>query len=283
MSVTAATVKELRDRTGVGMMDCKKALTETDGDIDAAIKLLRTKGLAAASKKAHRSVNEGLIRVVGDQSKVVILELNCETDFVARNPEFQQFADALAGQALAEGGELDAMLSRPFRDDPEHTVEQAISQKIAKIGENIVLSRFTCVEAGTGRQLESYVHGNGKIGVVVEGADTVEKEALHDVAMHVAAVDPRFVRRDEVTTADLDEEREIARKQALDAGKPEHIVDRIVDGKMEKFYSQVVLTEQPFAKDPNVTVGEFLSQRGGSSDSVSRFVRFLLGEATGGE
>ncbi len=283
MSVTATTVKELRQRTGAGMMDCKKALIETDGDIDAAIKLLRTKGLAAASKKAHRTVNEGLIKVTGDRTTAVILELNCETDFVARNPEFQEFAQTLTEQALADNVGVDEFLKRPYREDPEHTVEEAISQKIAKIGENIVLSRFARVEAGEGQQLESYVHGNGKIGVVVAGSASLDPEALHDVAMHVAAADPRFVRREDVTQADLDEEREIARKQALDAGKPEHIVDRIVDGKMEKFYAQVVLPEQPFAKDSSVTVGEYLMQRGGAEAVVTQFVRFLLGEATGGE
>jgi elongation factor Ts len=265
------------------MMDCKKALTETGGDIDAAIKLLRTKGLAAASKKAHRSAKEGLIRIAGDRSAAVMLELNCETDFVARNPEFQELADGLTQQAFTEGVDLSELLKRPFHNDPQHTVEEAISQKIATIGENIVLSRIARLEVGPGQQIESYVHGNGKIGVLVAGSDSLAADALHDVAMHIAATDPRFVRRDQVTQTDLDEEREIARRQALDAGKPEHIVDRIVDGKMEKYYSQVVLAEQPFAKDSSVTVGEYVSQRGGADAVVTEFVRFLLGEATGGE
>jgi elongation factor Ts len=212
---------------------------------------------------------------------MVILELNCETDFVARNPEFTAFADALAQQALAAGGaDVAALKAQPFTGDPAHTVEEAISQKVATIGENIVLSRLERVAAGAGNRLNSYIHGGGKIGVVVEGNAAVSPEALHDVALHVAAAEPRFVNRAEVTKDVLDAEHEIALKQAMEQGKPEEIAKRIVAGKMEKFFVQEVLLEQPFAKDPEVSVGQYLKKSGGDTATVLRFVRYRLGEGS---
>jgi elongation factor Ts len=237
MGISAADVKQLRDRTGAGMMDCKRALTEAGGDMDEAVKVLRTQGLAAASKKAHRDASEGAVVVVGDDAKMVVLELNCETDFVARNPSFQEFATVLAGQALSSGAaEVDELLAQPYAGDTQHTVQEAISQQIATIGENIVLSRVAFIEAAPGHHLSSYVHGGGKIGVVVEGSSAAGEEALHDVALHVAASEPRFTTRDEVTEEVLQVEHEIALKQAIDQGKPEHIAEKIVAGKMEKFF-----------------------------------------------
>ena len=282
MAITATTVKELRDRTGAGMMDCKKALTETGGDLEEAIKVLRTKGLAAAAKKAHRAASEGLVVLRGDQSKMVALELNCETDFVARNSDFQDFAAALAEQALGgDVGDVDELRAAPFAGEPEHTVEQAISQRVATIGENIVLSRLALVATAGGHRLGSYLHMGGKIGVIVEGTASAPPEALHDVAMHIAAAEPRFVSRQEVTEKTLATEREIALKQAMEQGKPEHIATRIVEGKMEKFFEQSVLLEQPFAKDPDTTVSAYLHGVGGADATVTRFVRFKLGEASG--
>jgi elongation factor Ts len=281
MAITAQAVKELRERTGAGMMDCKKALTETGGDMDEAIKFLRTKGLAAAAKKAHRTASDGVVAVVGDERAMVILELNCETDFVARNPEFTAFADALAQQALASGAtDVAALKAQPFAGDAAHTVEEAISQKVATIGENIVLSRLERVAAAAGNRLNSYIHGGGKIGVVVEGNAVVSPEALHDVALHVAAAEPRFVNRTEVTKDILDSEHEIALKQAMEQGKPEEIAKRIVAGKMEKFFVQEVLLEQAFAKDPEVSVGQYLKKSGGDTATVLRFVRYRLGEGS---
>jgi elongation factor Ts len=281
MAITAQAVKELRDRTGAGMMDCKKALTEAGGDLDEAVKVLRTKGLAAAAKKAHRSASEGVVVVVGSEDSMVVLELNCETDFVARNPEFVSFAEALANQALASGTEnATALLAEPFAEHPEHTVEETISQKVATIGENIVLSRLVRVDAAAGNRLNSYVHGGGKIGVVVEGAGGATDDSLHDVALHVAATDPRFTKRDEVTEDVLATEREIALKQAMEAGKPEDIARRIVDGKMNKFFEQEVLLEQAFAKDPSKSVKQFLEEAAGADATVVRFVRFKLGEGS---
>jgi elongation factor Ts len=279
MTITAQAVKELRERTGAGMMDCKKALTETGGDLDEAIKFLRTKGLAAAAKKAHRTASDGIVVVTGDDAVKVVLELNCETDFVARNPEFVSFAEALAEQALTSGAaDVDDLKSQPFSGDPGHTVEEAISQKVATIGENVVLNRLTRLEADDGNTLNSYVHGAGKIGVVVEGAGGIDPEALHDVALHVAAAEPRFVTRQEVTEDLLQTEREIALKQAMEQGKPEEIAQKIVAGKMEKFFVQEVLLEQAFAKEPDKSVKQYLEESAGKEATVVRFVRFKLGE-----
>ena len=280
MEITATAVKELRERTGAGMMDCKKALAEAAGDIKQAIEILRTRGLAAASKKAHRKASEGTVVVAGDASRMVVLELNCETDFVARNPKFQEFAAALAKQALASGAaSTDALKAQAFLGDAAHTVEQAISHQIATIGENIVLSRLTQVTARPGHRLTSYIHGAGKIGVVVEGTEAVSEAALHDVALHVAAAQPRFVTRSEVTDDLLASERRIARQQAIDQGKPEHIAEKMVTGKMEKFFEQEVLLEQPFAKDTDKTVAQYLRETGGEGATVASFVCFRLGES----
>jgi elongation factor Ts len=281
MAITAQAVKELRDRTGAGMMDCKKALTETGGDLEEAIKFLRTKGLAAAAKKAHRTASDGAVVVAGDEASMVVLELNCETDFVARNPEFVAFAEELASQALSSGASsVDELVAQPFSGDPEHTVEEALSQKVATIGENIVLNRLERIVASEGNTLNSYIHGGGKIGVVVEGSGGVSAEALHDVALHVAATEPRFVNREEVTDDLLESEREIALKQAMEQGKPEEIAKRIVEGKMEKFFVSEVLLEQAFAKDPSKSVKQHLTESAGDGATVVRFVRFKLGEGS---
>jgi len=279
MAITASAVKELRQRTGAGMMDCKKALEEAGGDLEAAIRILRTKGLAAAAKKAHRTTSEGLVVVAGDTRRAAMLQLACETDFVARNERFQEFARALVEQALEEGpDDAAALLARPYAADPQHTVEQAISQAIATIGENIVLARVVCWEAAEGNLLASYLHMGGKIGVLVEGSASIGETALRDVAMHVAAAAPRFLSRDEVTEEVLAQEREIALEQAIASGKPEHIAQRIVEGKMKKFFQEVVLLEQAFAKDTSKTVEEFVREAGGPEARIVRYARFQLGE-----
>ena len=281
MAITAQAVKELRERTGAGMMDCKRALTETNGDMDEAVKLLRTKGLAAAAKKAGRAANEGMVTITGGPSKMAILELNCETEPVSRLDVFRDFGAALVEQVLDNGARsADELKAQPFSGDPEHTVEQAVSLKVAVIGENIVVNRCTVIEAAPGNTLASYIHMGGKIGVVVEGAGGATPEALHDVALHVAAAEPRFVNRSEVTQKVLDTEREIALKQAMDQGKPEEIAKRIVEGKMEKFFAQEVLLEQPFAKDPDKTVAQFLKATAGDGATVVRFERYRLGEGS---
>jgi elongation factor Ts len=281
MAITAQAVKELRDRTGAGMMACKNALTETDGDLEEAIKYLRTKGLAAAAKKAGRAANDGMVAIVGDDAKMAILELNCETEPVSKLDEFRDFGNALANQVLSSGAQsVDELKAQPFAGDPEHTVEQTVSLKVAVIGENIVLNRSAMVDAAPGNVLASYVHMGGKIGVVVEGAGGATPEVLHDVALHVAATEPRFVNREEVTEDLLETEREIALRQAMEAGKPEEIAKKIVAGKMEKFFVQEVLLEQPFAKEPDKSVKQYLQESAGEDATVVRFVRYKLGEGS---
>jgi elongation factor Ts len=220
--------------------------------------------------------------IVGDESKMAMVELNCETEPVSKLDDFRSFGNALAEQVLASGaGSADELKAQPFAGDPEHTVEETVSLKVAVIGENILLNRTALVEAGGGNTLASYVHMGGKIGVIVEGSGGATQEALHDVALHVAATEPRFVTRDEVTPDLLDAEREIALKQAMDQGKPEEIAKRIVEGKMEKFFVQEVLLEQPFAKEPDKSVQQFLQESSGDGASVVRFERFKLGEGSG--
>jgi elongation factor Ts len=282
MAITAAAVKELRDSTGAGMMDCKKALTEADGDFDDAVKILRTQGLAAAAKKAGRAAKDGMVTVAGDGHRMAILELNCETEPVSKLGDFREFGDALVKQALESGAvSADELKAQPCTDDSEHTVEQAISLKVAVIRENIVLNRCTVLDAPDGNSLGSYVHMGGKIGVIVEGTGGVSDEALHDVALHVAASEPHYTSRDEVTEEILQSEREIALQQAVSQGKPEHIAEKIVTGKMEKYFEQEVLLEQPFAKDTSMSVAEYLQEAGGGDATITRFVRYKLGEVPG--
>jgi elongation factor Ts len=279
MAITAQAVKALRDRTGAGMMDCKKALTETNGDLDEAVKYLRTKGLAAAAKKAGRAANDGMITIVGDERKMAILELNCETEPVSKLDDFRDFGNALVRQVLETGASsAEELKAQRFAGDAEHTVEETVSLKVAVIGENIVLNQCALIEAAPGNTLASYIHMGGKIGVVVEGSGGATPEALHDVALHIAATEPRYVTRDEITDELLATEREIALKQAMEAGKPEEIAKKIVEGKMEKFYVSEVLLEQPFAKDSDTSVGQYLKETSGENATVVRFVRYKLGE-----
>ena len=279
MAITAAAVKELRERTGAGMMDCKKALVEVDGDQDEAIKYLRTKGLAAAAKRAHRAANDGVVVIVGDAGRKAMLELNCETEPVSKLPKFRDFADALVQQTLESGaGSVDELKAQPMSGDSDHTVEESISLMVAEIGENIVAKQCTVVTAVDGNSLASYIHMGGRMGVVVKGTGAVSEEALHDVALHIAASAPRFVAREEVTEDLLATEREIAMRQAIEQGKPEHIAEKMVSGKMEKFFVQEVLLAQPFAKDSSVSVAEFLKNTCGPDATIVSFVRYQLGE-----
>jgi elongation factor Ts len=279
MAISAATVKELRDKTGAGMMDCQRALTETNGDMEEAIKTLRKKGLAAAAKKASRAAKDGLVTIAvsADRIRAGIVEVNCETDFVARTEQYQAFASALAEQAMADGTtDLEKFKAARFMADPGHTVVEVISSQIATIGENILLSRVASMQAGDGMQIGSYVHMGGKIGVLVEISASAAEETVKDVAMHVAAAEPRFVSRDTVPQSMIDEERDIARAQAQASGKPAPVVEKIADGKVGKYFEQVCLLEQPFVKSPEQSVQAMLAARGGAT--VKRFVRFRLGE-----
>ncbi len=285
MEITSKLVSDLRSETGAGMMDCKKALVEAQGDFDEAKKILRKKGLAAAASKAGRAASEGLVVAHVTVKGAVLVEVNCETDFVARTEDFRIFAEKLADRIAAHDAFGDtragdvAELSKLSWPGGE-TVGDAVTQLIAVLKENIQIRRFARLTPRSGETFASYIHGNGRIGVVVglPGGD----EALgKDLAMHIAASDPRFASRGEVSPEVLATEREIARAQATAAGKPANVVERIADGKVEKFYQEAVLVEQAFVKDPEKTVGQIVVERAGKGALDLRFVRFKLGEGLG--
>jgi elongation factor Ts len=287
--ISAAQVKDLRERTGAGMMDCKQALGEANGDMEEAVKILRKKGLAAAGKKAGRVTTEGVVAVYTAGSQGVLVEVNCETDFVAKTDAFRQFVDTIGNLVISSGAkDVETLMKLRFPNDPEgHNVEQALSSMIAKTGENITIRRFVSYRAGDHGLIGTYVHGGGKIGVMVElGAENAARKPqvesiVREVAMHVAAAEPRFVSREEVTPKDLETEKEIARDAALKSGKPAAVVEKIVAGKMEKFYGETVLGEQPFVKDDKLTIAQYLQKMANETDTkleIRRFTRFKLGE-----
>jgi len=287
--ITAAMVKELREQTGAGMMDVKSALTEAGGNMEEATKILRKKGLAAAGKKAGRITAEGAVQsYVGDDLGVLV-EVNCETDFVGRNENFRHFAEEVARViAHSKADSVDALNNEPWPGDAEgQTVGQHVLAMIGSIKENIAIRRFVRYESAANAVLSSYIHAGGKIGVLVElVATSGEKSArmneiAKDVAMHIAAAEPRFIRRDEVTQKDLDTEREIARDAAAKSGKPENIVEKMVTGKMEKFYGEACLLEQPYIRNDKQSVAKYLEASGkesGCAYTITRFTRYKLGE-----
>jgi len=286
MEITASAVKELRERTGVGMMECKKALQEAGGDPGEAEKILRKRGIASAAKKADRAAGEGTVaaEVSQDGRSGLLLEVNCETDFAARNEDFQALVKETARLALQrKPADVAALLELPAEGGK--TVAQLVHERVARIGENIVVRRFVRYDAEQPGTVAAYVHTGGKIGVLLElagGAGEDVSRLARDVAMHVAAASPRFVHRQEVTEKDLDLEREIARDQAAKSGKPAAVVEKIVAGKMEKFYAENCLPEQSFVKDPERTVHQVIQdvgKRAGGTLHVHRFVRFVLGES----
>jgi len=285
MAVSMADVKKLREMTGAGMLDCKKALEEAGGDIEKAKEILRVKGLAKAEKKASRETKEGIVRVkvAEDRKKGAMIELNCETDFVARNEEFQKLADGILEHILSvdenanrEGEGADILGQKFYKEDK--TVEELIKEAIAKIGENIRLSRYCRYD--TEDYLHSYVHGGGRIGVLLEfKAPSLSDEVLRlvqDVAMQIAAMRPEFVSIDTIPQEVLDREKNILMEQARQEGKPEHILEKIVQGKLRKFYQEKVLLEQPFIKDDKKSVGKVIEESGLGVE-IKRFCRFELG------
>ncbi len=285
MAVTAQLVKELRERTGAGMMDCKKVLVETDGDIEKAIELLREKGLAKAAKKAGRIAAEGLVKVAmtPEHDAAAIIEVNSETDFVAKNEEFVEFVDKLAEMALnAENDDMEAFRAMYFEE--EGTVEDALKSKIAKIGENLNIRRFHKL-ATPGVVYTSYIHGGGKIGVVVgikteASADEIEVCAK-DVAMQVASMSPKFVNDDQVDPGWLESETEIARQQLLNEGKPEELLERIIPGKIKAILKEVCLVDQKFVKNSDMTVAQYVdsvAKEIGKPMTVVEMVRYEVGE-----
>ena len=290
-NITAQLVKELRDTTQAGMMDCKKALIETDGDMEKAIEFLREKGLAAAAKKASRIAAEGMVDgfVSEDRKTGVIVEVNCETDFVAKTDNFKEFCAKIAKHiAIAAPQDVDTLLTQKFTDDPSKTITDLVSDATVAIGEKISIRRFARYEAAAGI-VETYIHMGGKIGVLVEvNNDTPAtftadafKAYYHDLALQIAAAKPECVVRSEVPTDTLDKEKKILREQALNEGKPEKIVERMVEGRIAKYYKDVCLTEQLFVKDQDKTVTQYTAEvekEIGAKIGPVRFERFERGE-----
>ncbi len=292
MAITAAMVKELREMTGAGMMDCKKALNETNGNMDEAVEFLRKSGQAKAVKKEGRIAAEGLCRVVTDGDKVAaVVEVNSETDFVAKNEQFQSFVEAVAKQALVtSASDIDAFLAEAWNEDSSKTVNEALVDKIAVIGEKLSIRRFEKVVAENGCVV-TYTHGGGKIGVIVEAETAVVndavKEALTNLAMQVAALYPKYVSSDEVSEEYKAHEKEIIAEQIKNdpkmAGKPENVIEGAVAGRLNKELKEVCLLEQIYVKaeDGKQTVKQYLdavSKENGTAVQIKRFVRFETGE-----
>jgi elongation factor Ts len=275
MAIAAALVKELRERTGAGMMECKKALIETGGDIDAAIEAMRKSGQAKAAKKAGRTAADGVvvIAIAPDAKAGVMVEVNSETDFVAKDAGFNAFADAVTARALAGGAaDVNALIDMPLNDGEDASIAQAREALVAKIGENIQLRRLVRFDDAKG-QLHSYRHGV-RIGVLVE-LDGGDAALGKDIAMHIAASNPMCVSAEQVPAETLEKEKDIFRAQALESGKPENIVEKIIGGRVRKYLEEVTLLGQAFVKDPDVTVEKLLEQSGAK---VVRFARVEVGE-----
>ncbi|MDR0137393.1 translation elongation factor Ts [Metabacillus idriensis] len=274
MAITAQMVKELREKTGAGMMDCKKALTETNGDMEKAIDFLREKGIASASKKADRVAAEGLALVKSEGNEAVILEVNSETDFVAKNEGFKELLDALASHLLAKKpANLDEAMTQTM--DNGSTVADFINAAIAKIGEKITLRRFEIVTKTDSDAFGAYLHMGGRIAVLTVLEGTTEEETAKDVAMHVAAVNPKYIGRDAVSEEEVTREREVLSQQALNEGKPANIVEKMVEGRLGKFFEDICLLEQSFVKNPDLKVKQFVESKGAS---VKSFTRYEVGE-----
>ena len=292
MAITAAMVKELRELTGAGMMDCKKALGETDGDMDAAIEYLRKNGQAKAEKKAGRIAAEGLCKVVVKDDKVAaVVEVNSETDFVAKNEQFQEFVTAVAEQAVAsDAADMDAFLAESWNADSSKTVKDALVEKVVTIGENLNIRRFEKVVAENGCVV-SYVHCGGRIGVIVEAAtDKVTdaiKEAMTNVAMQVAALSPKYVSENEISADYVEHEKEILRAQIMndpkESQKPEKVIEGMIQGRIKKELKEICLLDQVYVKaeDGKQTVGKYVEEVAkaeGANFTIKKFVRFETGE-----
>ena len=272
--VTAALVKELREKTGAGMMDCKKVLTETDGDLEKAAELLREKGITKAAKKSGRVAAEGMVEAyISEDEKVgAIVEVNSETDFVAKNEEFRTFVMDVAKQIVKNNPEsVEALLAEPAMFEEGKTVNEALIGKIATIGENISIRRFARFET-TDRLIEKYIHGDGKIAVLVNMTSGT-KELAKDVCMQIAAARPEFIDRDQVPAERVEKEKEILKIQTMNEGKPEAIAEKIVLGRINKFYQEICLVDQEFVKDPSKKVSDILKD-----SKILEFARFETGE-----
>ena len=289
MAITAAMVKELREMTGAGMMDCKKALTETNGNMEEAVEFLRKNGQAKAEKKAGRIAAEGICRIANENGKAAVVEVNSETDFVAKNETFQTFVESVAKQALATtAADMDAFLAESWIEDGSKTVKEALVEKVATIGENLNIRRYEVVEAPI---VVDYLHGGGRIGVIVAAEAGVDndavKEALKNVAMQVAALSPKYVSRDQVGDDYIAHEREILLAQIMndpkESAKPQKVIDGMINGRINKELKEICLLDQIYVKaeDGKQSVGQYLAQvaKENATDlKVTKFVRFETGE-----
>jgi len=286
-NITAKMVQELREKTGAGMLDCKKALTDAEGDMDKAVKILREKGLAAAANRSGKQTAEGIVKIKSSDKRAVIVEVNSETDFVAKNENFLKFADDIVDIIFTnKPADLNALKNCKFGNT---TVAEELTQFIAKIGENIQIRRFDIIESNQDEIIGQYIHAGGKIGVLLklqlsdiskkETGDV--KELLKDLCMQVAAAEPKYISSKDVTQEDLDNERAVYTQQMRNEGKPEKIIANIVEGKIKKYYELVCLEDQLFIKDQNIKVNkviEEVSKKSGISIKVTQFVRYKVGE-----
>ncbi|HCH7055456.1 TPA: elongation factor Ts [Staphylococcus aureus] len=273
-TISAKLVKELREKTGAGMMDCKKALTETDGDIDKAIDYLREKGIAKAAKKAERIAAEGLVHVETKGNDAVIVEINSETDFVARNEGFQELVKEIANQVLDTKAEtVEALMETTLPNGK--SVDERIKEAISTIGEKLSVRRFAIRTKTDNDAFGAYLHMGGRIGVLTVVEGSTDEEAARDVAMHIAAINPKYVSSEQVSEEEINHEREVLKQQALNEGKPENIVEKMVEGRLRKYLQEICAVDQDFVKNPDVTVEAFLKTKGGK---LVDFVRYEVGE-----
>ena len=273
--VTASQVKDLREKTGAGMMDCKKVLTETDGDMEKAIELLRERGIAKAAKKSSRVAAEGLVATyVSEDGKVgAVVEVNAETDFVSKNDEFRTFVNDVAKQIVETNpANVEELLAQTSISESDKTVQEVLTNKIATIGENMTIRRFERFE--TNGVIGSYIHGDGKIGVLVD-MENATPELAKDICLQIAAAKPEFLDRESVPAERLAKEMEILKAQAMNEGKPEAIAEKIVQGRVGKFYSEICLVDQEFVKNPDMKVSELVASK---NAKIVRFARFEKGE-----
>lgn len=272
-TISAKLVKELREKTGAGMMDCKKALTETDGDIDKAIDYLREKGIAKAAKKADRIAAEGLVHVETKGNDAVIVEINSETDFVARNEGFQELVKEIANQVLDTKAEtVEALMETTLPNGK--SVDERIKEAISTIGEKLSVRRFAIRTKTDNDAFGAYLHMGGRIGVLTVVEGSTDEEAARDVAMHIAAINPKYVSSEQVSEEEINHE-EVLKQQALNEGKPENIVEKMVEGRLRKYLQEICAVDQDFVKNPDVTVEAFLKTKGGK---LVDFVRYEVGE-----
>ena len=274
MSITTADIKKLRERTGAGILDCKKALNEVDGDMEKAIEYLREKGIASAEKRSDKTASEGLVAVKETANKAAIVEINCETDFVAKNDNFQDLVEKMVDHVLAEEpADIEQALELEIAGEGKST-EEFLKEKIAGIGEKISFRRFTLKTKADDEIFGTYLHMGGKIGVLLKLKDATS-ELAKNIAMHVAAVNPEYLDRDSVPSEDVAKEKEVLKNQALEENKPEHIVEKIVEGRINKFFQQNCLLEQEYVRDTDLTIAQLLAEK---DSELVEFVRYEVGE-----